>query len=556
MSLLLSHLKTYDPKSAGQMKLSSTKLEHMTSTSEGASEVHEFVNGEIIKGQVIDIRSNLATIQLTDGSIVQGKLEQEVALYIGENATFEVEKGADQFIKLKFVPEGPNNPLAQMVEKALVQAGLPMNERNQEVVNELLKANLSVDKGNIQKFLRIAYQHPENDIKSLVFLAKNNIPVTQDNLQMLSDYQNNEHRVIAQLNTLANEMIEVWQSGCTDEIAMSLLEFATGAEQMVDASKMQQSEVPKETAERAEHTVKQSVQLEQIAKAENESVVDKSQTLPLRERYGEQARHMFADELESFGASKELATQIRKGTVTGKDVLNEVKQLLQDKGQPGERSQVLGKLMHRELMKSIVKEEIFKNHTLSPRQLSQKEQVKHFYQRLEEELDAMAKLLNKAEGGEAQSKLSGQSTHMKNHLEFMKTINQIYPYVQLPVKLKDKHIHSELYVYSNRKNGGNLKEASSVLLHLSMEHLGELDIHIRKNDKNLELKFYTETKEIKELFENTIEELNTVLHENGYQVKTEINQKVEEQNPFEQMLTQNENSSNYSVKRYSFDIRA
>lgn len=533
MSILLSHLKAFDPKSSGQLNtnINATRVEGTLNTSEGTSEVLEFVKGEILKGQVIDLRSNLATIQLTDGRVIQGKLEQEVALYIGQTAMFEVNKSQENSIQLKYIQESPSNQLAQMVEKALEQAGLPINNRNEQMVNELLKANLSVDKNSLQKFLRILYQYPDSDMKSLIFLHKNQIPINETNLSMIKEYQNSEHRVIAQLSTLADGFVEALQGDCTDETAMKLFRFAVNSSTEIDSPTKMNEQMESSSTELtnanipSENTYVQSVNSTAVLPKDLEGIED------------------------FFRENKDVK-------LYAETLIRQIDQLLRETEVPGSKVEILRELFKNDSMKEVFKEELLRTHTLSPKQTEQKESVKRFYEQLEKELEEMTQILKNSSGKESGGKLASQTEHLKNNLDFMKTINQVYPYIQLPVTLKNQKLHSELFVYTNKKSSVGENETLSVLLRLDLQHLGELEIHVKMKQKNLYLKFYTQTDEAKSWLESTIQELDDIMLEKGYQVKSEFYRKQEDTALFEQMVAEEGTNTGVSMKRYTFDVRA
>ena len=60
---------------------------------------------------------------------------------------------------------------------------------------------------------------------------------------------------------------------------------------------------------------------------------------------------------------------------------------------------------------------------------------------------------------------------MQDNLQFMNTLNQIFPYVQLPLKLTEQLTHGELYVYTKKKDLSAQNKEVSILLHLDMDSL-------------------------------------------------------------------------------------
>lgn len=517
MSIFLSHLKTYDTKTSDSRRMQTLKLESPQNGNLTKADLREFIQGELLKGQVIDLRNNLATILLSDGSSVQGKLEQEVALYIGQSAVFEVAKTGENGIQLKLVQEQAPNPMDQLAQKALIQAGLPVNEKNCQVVSELLKANQSVDKQSLQQFIRMAHQFPEANVKDLVFLQKNHLPVTKENLTMLTEYQNSEHRVVSQITTLTNGLSQLCSEGLEDSPIGEFMKMA-----------LKQTEYS------------------------NGTDVSKS----LQDTFSSTQLLKLASDIKQANLPEELVHQVREGKMTGTQLLGEILQWSERSGESTVKTGTLQQLMKNEELVKVLQEELLHNYTISPKHLAEKENVKKFYDRLEKDLDQMAELLKHTSSGEEASRLSDQTQHLKNNLDFMKTLNQMYPYIQLPVKLKNQNLHSELYVYTKRKGQAEYGDQMSILLHLDMEHLGALDIHLQMQGKNLKAKFYVEEKEVQSLFEGTIHELEEAMEVQGYHIHSEFYQQEKEQNSMERLKEQEEATPGIAMKRYTFDIRA
>ena len=104
----------------------------------------------------------------------------------------------------------------------------------------------------------------------------------------------------------------------------------------------------------------------------------------------------------------------------------------------------------------------------------------------------------------------------KGNLEFMNQINQLYTYVQIPLQLSNQKAHSDLYVFTNKKNLKEKEGDLTALLHLEMEKLGHVDVFLKLRDNNLETKFTLEDEKTIDLFANNIEKLNKRLNDKGY----------------------------------------
>ena len=208
MSLLLSHLKAYDMN---------TRKNNVQSTKEAIKQSvlskTSFSKGELLKGEVVDLRSKQATIKLNDGTTLHGQMEGDVDLYIGQKATFEVTSEEGQTTQIKIIrDDNVENPQDALANKALSQAGLPNNMKNREAVKALLDANLSIDKQSIQNLLKVSYQFPKASMRELVFLQKHNIPVNEESITMLNKYQSSEHRIMQDLEVLTNDILNLMTS--------------------------------------------------------------------------------------------------------------------------------------------------------------------------------------------------------------------------------------------------------------------------------------------------------------------------------------------------------
>ena len=625
MSLLFNHLKSYDTKTReNSQKIQNTYAGNTGNRLARVSLGREFTQGEILKGEVIDLRSNGATIQLSDGSVVQGKMEQEVDLYIGQTATFEVGKVTDAGIQLKMIPEQEINPRDNLIGKALIQAGLPLSSKNKEVVAALLDANLSVDKQSILMFLKVAYQYPDAKLKDLLFLQKHNLPVNENHLSMLQDYHNSEHRIVSQIQSFVSSLGELLSDGVNPEIALKFLQLALespeygdgqtlhsgsqqgageftngvggqqgageiingvgsqqgageftngvgnqqGAGEFINGAGSQQGtgEIMNGVGDQqgagefmngtnnqqeAENSLNSASYRDRINTNAQLDVTNQLQHLMT-----EQQLQRFVLELERAGMSPSIVNEVKKGNISGNELLKSIFELLESSLTGEKQSSGLKGLLQSEEFQQLYKEELLHKYTVTPKQLENGESVKKLYEKLEQDLDQLSKLLQNRNGNEEASKLTSQTEHLKNNLDFMKTLNQIYPYIQLPVRLKDQNIHSELYVFTKRKGSRIDAENVSVLLHLDMEYLGGLDIHLQLSKSHLNAKFYVEEEDIKELFENTISELRGALAEKGYQVSSEFYVQEKKSDGLEAMELQEQAFEGITMKRYTFDIRA
>ena len=152
-------------------------------------------------------------------------------------------------------------------------------------------------------------------------------------------------------------------------------------------------------------------------------------------------------------------------------------------------------------------------------------------------------------------KRQSSASDMTENLNFMKTLNETFPYIQLPIKLQNQNAHADLYVMTRKealkKNPDNLK----VLLHLDMEHLGTLDIRIAKENTAVSLNFFVSEKDTLHLFERNVELLQDAINAQGYACTSELSLKEKEVDIVNDFLATNKAPIG-DMKRYNFDLRA
>lgn len=245
---------------------------------------------------------------------------------------------------------------------------------------------------------------------------------------------------------------------------------------------------------------------------------------------------------------------------SGKAGIKEMKQFLLDteigKSLTAEQK---AKIFHSEPFKSMLKEGLQKQWTLTPEELTKDGKVEEFYQKLMRESSQLSKLMNEALQSGSQSANAPQAKAMGNiaeNVEFINQMNQMFNYVQLPLKLGNSQAHGDLYVYTNKKNMARRDGMLTAFLHLDMEYLGSLDVSIALQTERGQVttKFYLDEDSIA-LVEEHIGELSARLEKKGYQCKNMLLEKDEDKTVIEHMEEQVA-AGNAVLSYQTFDTRA
>ena len=70
---------------------------------------------------------------------------------------------------------GINGGVNTTIQRALTDAGLPVNERNAGVVRDMLENQMSIDRDSLHRIMTQANVYREADISTLLLMNKNNI---------------------------------------------------------------------------------------------------------------------------------------------------------------------------------------------------------------------------------------------------------------------------------------------------------------------------------------------------------------------------------------------
>jgi flagellar hook-length control protein FliK len=243
-----------------------------------------------------------------------------------------------------------------------------------------------------------------------------------------------------------------------------------------------------------------------------------------------------------------------------KQLLDSLQGLMKDSS----KSELVTNLLKSDAFQKGMVNELMNQWTLSPEQLN-KEHLSHFYADMGKQMSELQNALPK--DGLMFQQMQQSMESLKEHMQQFQNMNQQLStatnekgfldllYTQLPIKMKGQVTQSDLYVYANRKGSRNTSDSFKLLLHLDMEHLGDLDVLIRLKDNNLDAQFMLSDEEAYELIRDNLGSLTENLKEKGYFFTASAKHKVaEEKESIAKELFEDE--ANMQVKRYSFDIRA
>ena len=244
-----------------------------------------------------------------------------------------------------------------------------------------------------------------------------------------------------------------------------------------------------------------------------------------------------------------LIDKISLGTASLKETLTFIQEQL-----PSIDKATVGKLLQAPEYSKLLEEAFLQKWTLTPDMAADKAKVSELYHQLKEDIDKLSHLATSGKEAEEFTRVKEPVKSMQENLQFMKDLNDVFTYLQLPIQFKNQNAHTDLYVLTRKKALNDNRENLSVLLHLTMTNLGSLNIHLQMYGKNqIQAAFYLEEKEVSSLLRDNLPSLTQALQNKGYSLQAEVKDTYKKPDFIQDFIEQNSHSDN--IQRYSFDIR-
>lgn len=499
-----------------------------------------------------------------------------------------------------------------MIDKALTEAALPKTERNLSIVRELLRQELSINKNNILDILKLSATFRNASIETLVLMKKLELPITQQTTNQMQAFQNNNHSILMQ----SQNMIDSFLSLLSEESIISegfhyellSLFIDNTVESSIPDYSLLSTHFSEEEIQQLTHTLTTMDIPEQVLNRLMDPTITVSESRDLLNQTAKDSNLKFinAPELQQFltnttesvsnlplltdvlsKSEQENFTQLLS-TVLPKDTLASLQesngsnldgsitnlfQKIIDTGtiaslqseelqltsalQPSDMPSALSALIKSPIYHKLIKSELLSKLTLEISDFTKKDGIPQFYKKLTRDLESMLTFFEKNESNtisENFHQARAQVQNLRDQVDFMKSVNQFLGYIQLPVKLTKDRANGELFFYTKRRQKRENEENLHILLHLTMTHLGEMDIHLRLKNKTVNATLSMEQVESLALINSHINQLTDALLEMGYDLSYDFEIMKKNQTPIDRLLLKDEEDILYRC--YTFDTRA
>lgn len=252
---------------------------------------------------------------------------------------------------------------------------------------------------------------------------------------------------------------------------------------------------------------------------------------------------------ESLMQGGEGHVQIR-GELTAGDFLKALQGTLSKNSQYGFVG--VQRLFSTPEFQTILQHAVTRQWTITPDELKAEGKIVSLYERAEHQIRQMEQAVRAS--GSTQTNFLQAAADVRGAIEFMNQMNQIYSYIQMPLKLSGQSANGELHVYTNKKRLQDSDGELTAFLHLDLEQLGSTDVSVRLKDRHVTTSFYLSDEASFDLIERHMPILEKRLKSKGYHCTTTISKDKGEANSAKNLLPKQQLSAGM-LHRYSFDIR-
>lgn len=537
----------------------------------GMEEIASKQPGQSVTGEVIEKNGSDILLAIGKNQMLRAKLDAGIPVEEGQMMTFSIKNasGAKVILSPLYANTG-NDP---NVSKALQMAGIPENALTGKMVQTMMQEGMSIDRDSLSRMLRVVSANPEANVETMVQLSRLEIPVTENTLFQMEAYKNLEHQITDGIFEIADALQNTAAVMINDGDAEGAVSLYREILSLLSEGESVQPQAEGEAQISVGLPLEETLPLKEAVRLLNEflngdalqpdkEIVEENALLRESGLQTEKGQEFLGQQkiesgLQTEGQQKaDSGMQPDGGTLlkTMEELLERLeKALFSDEIAPHQRESISRLFSGKEFQQAI-KNEMIKQWLLTPEDVGKEYKAEELYEKLNSQLSRFRQTLNQSVG--ADTSLARAVSNLSGNIDFMNQMNQMFTYIQLPLKLQSQEANGELYVYTNKKNLAKKDGEVSALLHLDMEHLGSVDVYVSMKDTKVSTQFRLKDDSALDLIAGHIDLLNERLNKRGYTMNASFVKKGEEEtgSVMEEILKQDKNIS--ILSGYSFDARA
>lgn len=499
--------------------------------------------GQTLQGEILSVKGEQVQLEILKEVIIDARLSGALNLTPGTSMTFQVK--SNQGGSLSLMPLFTNVSTDPNVLKALDMAGITVNERTTEMVQLMMEKGMPVGKQSLLEMYREVLSHKEAPVGDIISLKQLGMAVSKDNLEQFSLYKNNNHLLTNSFQDMGKALssqLSSWiQEGKLTE-AENLLQkihqiFHPKEGQSTETSVFGENRTPF-----LEVLTGEEVKAEEGLK--QQMLMEDRQNKFLEGEKGESLQTKVVPGKEGAAGNSEESKGVNPAL--GKaDSLEELSLLMKEGKEPSKLLRLFEKIWEREVKDQWL---------LRPEEVGEKDKLNKLYENLDRQLKQLEEVVDKQVSSQA---AAAKAVHTaSSSVDFMNQLNQIHAYVQIPLKMMNQNGAGELYVFTNKRSLQKKEGRITALLHLDMEYLGPLDVHVALENQKVSTQFYLQKEEDLDFLENHMELLTSRLKKRGYDCSVAAKLRQEEETKESIVAKIGAKEGQMLLSTQAFDMRA
>lgn len=538
-----------------------TVVNNDTQVASGNVALAQAEQGQTFTGQIVDVNGSQVTIQMEGNLMLQARMSETVNLNMGDTIAFLVKENSGNTVMIQPLASDLQAMKNQTIFDLLEKNQLSPSDKNYQIAETLLNENMPVDRASMQKVLQQAYKYPDASIQTLVSMNKMQLPVTEQTIAGIEQYQTNQHVMMQALSGMTEEITAYMSEPDGMREMLQVLSDAQDLPVLNADAMLQELEQTTGDALFAQGQINAGMELQATDMTGNPLVLSAEQVSAFAEKFGmtEEQLTDFTKQLQDMHFDAQTIQTLYTQSDTTMQLVNHLQALVAG---AADKSMIDAETMKaffmsdgmKELLEAAVKEKF----TLNPEKMQYPQEVSDLYKGIYEKMERLMQQMSGHTGSSGQH-LSESAKGMQERIDFLQNLSNLFPYAQIPVRMEGRDGNADLFVYMNKKRMQEKKEDVSALLHLDMEYLGPTDVHVSLRGTMVHTKFYVEDEESAKIIDAHMTQLEQAIAENGYSLTNEVimreptlHPETEKNAVVKEMFG---DDIEKRVKRYSFDVR-
>ncbi len=491
--------------------------------------------GETLQGEIISVKGNEVLVKLADETVISAQLANDMQVFVGQSLIFEVQNGTKGQIMLRAL--FTNLAGGKLLGSAIEDAGLPLNAKSAEMVEHLMKEELPINKETLQTVYREVVEFSELEPAEIVKMHKLGMEVNETSVKQFAAFLNCEKRIASDtmqlISNLHHEIVLLEQEGNGKQAYQLAKELLALVSQSPESLVSDEKGVDLQTRE-------------YLIQVVNELFAEIDSLQPQRTMQKQ------FDEVQ-----KELLSLL-EGKMGEEISPKQILEFLNEKIDTGILPEkALNLLFTKKEFSGLVERALTDLWLLKPSEVEDGKNISDFYQRLSQHVTQLS--ATAAEAIATSRSLNQSLQQITENVDFLNQLNQMVPYVQLPLKLNGQSATGDLYVFADKKSLAEKGENITAALHLDMQYLGHLDVYVKLVQSKVETDFKVENDATLQFLGEHMNVLVERLKKRGYDLDVNMQKMMEPASLKNDLMRESkteEDVTSQPIAYYRLDVRA